>query len=306
MALSAGTKLGPYEIVGALGAGGMGEVYKARDTRLGRVVAIKVLSSAAAADSSFRERFEREARAISRLEHPHICSLHDVGSAPSPEGVGAEPGRPALEFLVMEFLEGETLAARLKRGALKISDTLKIAVEIVGALDSAHRLGIVHRDLKPANIMLTRSGAKLLDFGLAKGAPESDDGTGRTGPRTTSANLTPPWTVLGTFQYLAPEQIERGDTGAGVDIFAFGCVLYEMVTGRKAFDGTGPASVITAILRDHPPPITSLQPAAPPALDRVVRTCLAKDPDARWQTAGDLKRELTWIRAGFMAGLGYR
>ena len=302
MALAGGARLGPYEIVGALGAGGMGEVYRARDTRLERTVAIKILPQGLAADPQFRERFDREARTISSLDHPHICALYDVGE------------QDGTAFLVMQYLEGETLELRLQRGALPLDNALTIAIQIASALDKAHRAGIVHRDLKPGNIMLTKAGAKLLDFGLAKqsvgrallGPPEPAVAVaGPQGPAyvptslpTTPPNLTAQGTILGTFQYMAPEQLEGREADARTDIFAFGAVLYEMLTGKKAFEGKSQASLIGAILKDAPPPISAAQSMAAPALDRVVQTCLAKDPDDRWQTARDLLRELKWIVEG--------
>jgi serine/threonine protein kinase len=287
MALGAGTRLGAYEIVAPIGAGGMGEVYKARDTRLERTVAIKVLAAALAADPEFRERFEREAKSISALNHPNICTLHDVGN------------QDGTEFLVMEFLDGETLAARLAKGALPLAEALKIAAEIAGALDKAHRQGIVHRDLKPGNVMLTKTGSKLLDFGLAKVGPAGAmSGAYATALPTAAAPLTAQGTILGTFQYMAPEQIEGEETDARSDIFAFGALLYEMLTGRKAFSGKSQASLLGAILKDDPPAVSQVQPLAPPVLDHVVRTCLAKDPDARFQTAHDLLLQLKWIAEG--------
>ena len=295
MSLPQGAQLGPYEIVSPVGAGGMGEVYKARDTRLDRTVAIKVLPPHLADDPQFRERFEREARAISQLTDPHICTIHDVGE---------HAGRA---YLVMEFLEGETLAARLAKSALPLDQALRIAIEISGALDSAHRLGIVHRDVKPANVMLTKSGAKLLDFGLAKHGAGGAGGVGGadvargfspaelTASPTLASPLTQQGTILGTFQYMAPEQIEGQEADARSDIFAFGAMLYEMLTGRKAFEGKTQASLIGAILEREPPAVSSIHSLTPPILDRVVRRCLAKDPEARWQSARDLHEELTWI-----------
>jgi serine/threonine protein kinase len=292
MSLPQGAQLGPYEIVSPVGAGGMGEVYKARDTRLDRTVAIKVLPPHLADDPQFRERFEREARAISQLTDPHICTIHDVGE---------HAGRA---YLVMEFLEGETLAARLAKSALPLDQALRIAIEISGALDSAHRLGIVHRDVKPANVMLTKSGAKLLDFGLAKHGAGGAGGAGvargfspaeLTASPTLASPLTQQGTILGTFQYMAPEQIEGQEADARSDIFAFGAMLYEMLTGRKAFEGRTQASLIGAILEREPPAVSSIQSLTPPILDRVVHRCLAKVPDARWQSASDLHEELTWI-----------
>jgi serine/threonine protein kinase/Tol biopolymer transport system component len=281
--VAAGSRLGPYEILAALGAGGMGEVYKARDTRLDRTVAIKILPDALAADPQFRERFDREARTISRLDHPHICALYDVGE------------QDGTSFLVMQYLEGETLEARLKKGTLPLDQALQYAIQIADALATAHKAGIVHRDLKPGNIMLTKAGAKLLDFGLAKaGAPV----IGRVGLSmlpTTPPNLTVQGAILGTFQYMAPEQLEGQDADARTDIFAFGAVVYEMITGKKAFEGKSQASLISAIMSFEPPPISTLQPLTPPVLDRVVKTCLAKDPGDRWQAARDLMHELKWI-----------
>ena len=266
----------------------MGEVYRARDTRLEREVAVKVLPAHMSSSEEMRQRFEREAKAISQLSHPHICALYDVGSH---EGV---------EYLVMELLEGETLAARLARGALPVEQTLRFGVEIADALDKAHRQGIVHRDLKPGNVMLTKSGVKLLDFGLAKAMGPTKQQSGLTALPTVagSPNLTQEGTILGTFQYMAPEQLEGKDADARTDIFAFGAVLYEMATGAKAFTGSSQASLISAILRDEPRPISELQPMTPPALDRVVKTCLAKDPEDRFQTAHDIKLQLAWIAEG--------
>jgi serine/threonine protein kinase len=285
MTLSAGTRLGPYEILSPIGAGGMGEVYRAGDSRLGREVAIKVLPQNLSASPETRQRFEREARTISQLSHPHICTLYDVGR----EG--------ETEFLVMELLEGETLSERLVRGALPLEQALRFGIEVADALDKAHRQGIVHRDLKPANVMLTKSGVKLLDFGLAKAmAPTSSAGSLTALP--TQQGLTQEGTILGTFQYMAPEQLEGKEADARTDIFAFGAVLYEMATGRKAFSGASQASLISAIMQNDPPPISSIQPLTPPGLDRVVKTCLAKDPEDRWQNAGDLRNELKWIAQG--------
>lgn len=281
MPLSPGTRLGPYEILAPLGAGGMGEVYRARDIRLDRTVAIKVLPSHLSSNPERRQRFEREAKAISSLNHPHICTLYDIGHH---EGV---------DFLVMEHLEGETLEERLKKGALPLDQVLGYAVEVADALDKAHRQGLTHRDLKPGNIMLTRSGAKLLDFGLAK--PAATPGSALTAMATGSQPLTTEGTIVGTFQYMAPEQLERNEVDARTDIFAFGTVLYEMATGKKAFEGKTQASVIAAILERDPTPITALQPMTPEALNRVIKKCLAKDPDNRWQTASDLRDELKWI-----------
>jgi Tol biopolymer transport system component len=308
MTIRTGSLLGPYEIGSLIGAGGMGEVYKGRDTRLDRTVAIKVLPQELASSSDVRLRFEREAKAIAALSHPHICSLYDVGR----EG--------ETEYLVMEYLEGETLADRLAKGGLPLEQTLRYGVEIADALDKAHRQGIVHRDLKPGNVMLTRSGVKLLDFGLAKAFGQPLDAAGReqaaagqdpmakirqTGIATLmeSPNLTQEGTILGTFQYMAPEQLEGKAVDARTDIFALGAVLYEIATGRKAFTGSSQASLISAIMTREPEPISTIQPMTPPALDRVVRTCLAKDPEDRWQSAGDVAKELKWIaEAGSQAG----
>ncbi len=309
MSLAPGTRLGPYEIVSPLGAGGMGEVYKARDTRLGRDVAIKVLPSHLSENPEFKQRFEREAKAISQLSHPHICALYDVGSH---EGT---------EYLVMELLEGQNLSDRLEKGPLPTEQVLKFGIEIADALDKAHRQGIVHRDLKPGNIMLTRSGVKLLDFGLAKtlvpgpstrgqayapgGWPEGPGEGVSSLPTELSPSqpLTERGMIQGTFQYMAPEQLEGKGADRRTDIFAFGCVLYEMATGKKAFTGSSRASLIGAIMNAEPPSISSLQPMTPPALDRVVKTCLAKDPDDRFQDAHDVKLQLEWIaEAGSQAG----
>ena len=304
MPLSAGTRLGPYEILSALGAGGMGEVYKARDTRLDRLVAVKILPPALAADPQFRERFDREARAISQLTHPHICTLYDVGrsEARSPEGLRhaatdvAKGFSPAeVDFLVMEYLEGETLADRLKKGALPLDDALTIAIQIGDALSTAHRAGIVHRDLKPGNIMLVKAGAKLLDFGLAKANGPAVASAGLSMLPTTPANLTAQGTILGTFQYMAPEQLEGQEADARTDIFTFGAVLYEMLTGKKAFEGKSHASLIGAIMHADPPPVSQVQPVAPASLNRIVATCLAKVPDDRWQSAHDVTLELKWV-----------
>jgi Tol biopolymer transport system component len=284
--LTAGTKLGPYEIVSSLGAGGMGEVYKARDARLDRTVAIKVLPPALAADAEFRDRFDREARAVSQLDHPHICALYDIGQDHD------------TSYLVMQYLDGETLDNRLKAGALPLDQALKTAIEIAGALDAAHRAGIIHRDLKPGNVILTRAGAKLLDFGLAKTLPAVTSGSVSMMQTTPAAGMTAQGTILGTFQYMSPEQIEGEAVDARSDIFAFGAVLYEMVTGRKAFAGKTQASLLGAILKDEPPPVSQVQAMTPPALDYLVRTCLAKDPDGRFQTAHDVWLQLRWIAEG--------
>jgi eukaryotic-like serine/threonine-protein kinase len=296
MPLSPGSKLGPYEVIAPLGAGGMGEVYRARDTRLGRDVAIKVLPAHLSARPEIRARFEREAKTISSLNHPNICALYDVGRAPGEAGSGD------VDFLVMELVEGETLAQRLEKGTLPVAEVMKIGAQVADALDRAHRAGVVHRDLKPGNVMLTRAGAKLMDFGLARA-------TGMAGPAgasgvtmaalsqspTVAQPLTAEGTIVGTFQYMAPEQLEGREADARADIWAFGCVLYEMATGRRAFDGQSQASLIGSIMKDEPRPLSEVAPLAPPALDRVVKRCLAKDPDDRWQSAADIKHELHWI-----------
>jgi eukaryotic-like serine/threonine-protein kinase len=296
-----GQKLGPYEVLAKLGEGGMGEVYRARDTRLDRTVAIKVLSSQLAADPQFRQRFEREARAISALDHPHICSLYDVGeqiaSPTAPETGAPQP----IAFLVMQYLEGETLADRLVSGPLPLDQALQYAIQIADALDKAHRAGIVHRDLKPGNIMLTKSGVKLLDFGLAKAAAPIASG-GLSMLPTTPPGLTAQGAILGTLQYMAPEQLEGRDTDARTDIFAFGAVLHEMVTGKRVFEGRSQAGLISAIMSAQPAVVSSLQPLAPTALDHIVARCLAKDVDERWQSAHDLKLQLTWIAEGKSGG----
>ena len=281
MALTAGTRLGPYEIAYQLGAGGMGEVYRATDTRLDRTVAIKVLPEHLADDPQRRERFEREAKAVSSLNHPHICTLHDVGE------------QDGVHYLVMEYVEGDTLQQRLEKGRLPLDQALEYAIQIADALDKAHRQGVVHRDLKPGNIMITKSGTKLLDFGLAKlkatGGPLDQLSTIEE-----KEPLTADGEILGTLQYMAPEQLEGKESDTRTDIFAFGAVVYEMVTGRKAFVGTSQASLIAAIMQNDPRSMSELQELVPPPLDRLVRQCLAKDPDNRWQTAADLMRELTW------------
>src|SRR6266487_5875972 len=285
MSLSSGARLGPYEILSPLGAGGMGEVYKARDTRLERVVAIKVLPSHLSSSPEVRQRFEREAKTISALSHPHICALYDVGN------------QDGVEYLVMEYLEGETLADRLAGGPLPTEQTLRYGIEIADALDEAHRQGIVHRDLKPGNVMLTKSGVKLLDFGLAKAIAPAVPPAEVTSFPTEAArsNLTEEGTIAGTLQYMAPEQLEGKKADPRTDIFAFGVVLYEMATGKKAFSGTSPASLTSSILTAEPQPISMVQPMTPPALDHVVKTCLAKVPDDRWQSARDVSSELKWV-----------
>src|SRR5271169_2607079 len=272
MPLLPGTHLGPYEITGPLGSGGMGEVYRARDTRLERTVAIKILPKEMSADPTRKQRFEREAKAISNLNHPNICTLHDVGS------------QDGVEYLVLELVEGETLEKRLEKGPLATEVLLRYGVEIADALEKAHRSGVIHRDLKPSNIMLTKSGAKLLDFGLAKwstiGPSEAETLKTLTG---TPENLTEQGTLVGTIRYMAPEQLEGRKVDSRTDLFAFGEVLYEMATGVPAFSGKSKASLIAAILTEDPSRMTQLQPMCPPPLDQLVRSCLAKDPDERWQ-----------------------
>jgi eukaryotic-like serine/threonine-protein kinase len=284
MTISPGTRLGPYEIVAPIGAGGMGEVYRALDTRLDRQVAVKILPAEFAQNAQRKIRFEREAKTISHLSHPNICTLFDVGE----------------NYIVMELLEGESLADRLARGPLPLSEFLKYGAQIAEALGKAHREGIVHRDLKPGNIMLTRSGAKLLDFGLAKTttAPVAADGA------TVQKPLTQEGTILGTYQYMAPEQLAGEEPDARTDIFALGAILYEMATGKRAFEGKTKTSLIAAIVSGEPKPMHELQPLTPPALEHVVKKCLAKEPDDRWQSATDIAEELRWIsEAGSQAGV---
>ncbi len=282
MSMQPSSRLGPYEIISTIGAGGMGEVYRAIDTRLDRTVAVKILPEHLAGNPRLHERFEREARAISSLSHPHICPLYDVGH------------QDGIDYLVMEYLEGETLASRLKKGPLPVDQMLQYAIQITDALDTAHKHGVIHRDLKPSNIMLTKSGARLLDFGLAK-VRVAEAPAGMAALPTQASPLTGEGIILGTLQYMAPEQLEGGEADARTDIFALGAVIYEMATGRKAFDSTSQASLIAAILEREPPPISTVQPVAPPALDHVVRSCLAKQPDDRWQTSHDVLLELKWI-----------
>src|SRR5258708_2752742 len=287
MAILAGRRLGPYEILSAIGAGGMGEVYKARDTRLDRIVAIKVLPTHLADRAELRERFEREARTIASLNHPHICTLHDIGQ------------QDGIDYLVMEYLEGETLGHRLGKGALPLEHVLQYAIAIADALDKAHRKGVTHRDLKPANIMLTKTGTKLLDFGLAKLKQEVAPANVQLSQLPTASDpLTAHGAIVGTLQYMAPEQLEGKEVDARTDIFAFGAVVYEMATRKRAFEGKSQASVISAIMSSEPVSMSSLQPMTPPALDRVVKRCLAKETDERWQSANDLTNELKWIAEG--------
>jgi serine/threonine protein kinase len=283
MPLSAGKRLGSYEILATIGVGGMGEVYRARDIRLDRIVAIKVLADRMAGHPDLRERFEREAKAISRLTHPHICTLYDVGSD------------DGTEFLVMEYLDGETAAQRLASGPIPPQQLLRYGAEIAEALERAHRQGITHRDLKPANVMLTKAGAKLLDFGLAKFKPVAIERDAASA-FTRATEITGSGVIVGTLQYMAPEQIEGATVDHRADIFALGATLYEMATGKKAFDGRSQASLIGAILRDEPRPISELEPLSPPLLDGIVATCLEKDPDNRWQSAGDIGRQLRLLQ----------
>ena len=300
MQLSPGHRLGPYEIVSPLGAGGMGEVYRARDTRLGRDVAVKVLPQHLSSNPEVRARFEREAKTVSSLNHPNICTLFDVGR----DG--------EIDYLVMELVDGETLATRLTHGALPLTDTLRIGSQVADALDRAHRAGVVHRDLKPGNIMLTRSGAKLMDFGLARAVGLANPNGLSTGVTvgaltqspTVAQPLTAEGTIIGTFQYMPPEQLEGKETDARSDVWAFGCVLYEMATGKRAFDGKSQASLITSIMGSQPEPISHVTPMTPPALERVVSAMLAKDPADRVQSAHDVKLQLQWIaEGGSTAGL---
>src|ERR1700722_1120027 len=281
MPLARGTKLGPHEIIAPLGAGGMGEVSRARDTRLDREVAIKILPNHLSSDSEARQRLEREAKTVSGLNHPNICVLHDIGH------------QDGIDFIVMECLEGETLEQRLVKGPLPLNDVLKYGAQIADALDKAHGSGVVHRDLKPGNVMLTKSGAKLLDFGLAK----------PTLPLATMATLTQagsPITqqgmIVGTFQYMSPEQVGGHELDSRSDIFSLGVVLYEMMTGRKAFPGKSQLSVPSAILEKEPEPVSAIAPLTPPGVDHAIRRCLAKDAEDRCQSARDVASELNWIR----------
>src|SRR5262245_52797545 len=290
MSLAAGTRLGPYGRSRPLGAGGTGEVYRARDTRLGREVAVKVLPAGLSSSPEVRARFEREARTVSSLNHPHICTLHDVGR----EG--------ETDFLVMELVDGESLAQRLARGALPPAEVLKFGGQIADALDRAHRAGVIHRDLKPGNVMLTKSGAKLMDFGLARptglkgpAAANSATGASLTESPTVAAPLTAEGTLVGTFQYMPPEQLEGKEADARSDIWSLGCVLYEMATGKRAFEGGSQASLIAAVMHQEPPPASQVAPLSSPALDRLIQACLAKDPDDRIQTAHDIRLQLGWI-----------
>ena len=284
MALAPGTKLGPYEIQSPLGVGGMGEVYRARDTRLERTVAIKILPAQFSTDPVRKQRFEREAKTISSLNHPHICVLHDVGS------------QDGVDYLVMECVEGETLAKRLEKGPLPLDQALKYGAQIADALDKANRSGVIHRDLKPGNIMLTPTGAKLLDFGLAK--PASAPASAATLTAVQAAPVTEEGTIVGTFQYMSPEQVEGKEVDGRSDIFSLGAVLYEMWTGKRAFEGKSQLSVASAILEKEPEPISTAKPMTPPALDHAIKKSLAKLPDERWQSASDLASELKWVAEG--------
>jgi serine/threonine protein kinase/Tol biopolymer transport system component len=286
-----GQSLGPYEVVESIGSGGMGEVFRARDTRLDREVAIKVLPPGMEQDEERRGRFEREARIISQLNHPHICTLHDIGLERDQH------------YLVMELLDGESLADRLQKGPLPLSQALRFGTQVAEALDAAHRQGITHRDLKPANVMLTKSGAKLLDFGLARAGTEAPPVADSTSLPTAVRPLTEKGTVMGTFQYMAPEQLEGLPADERTDIFALGVLLFEMVTGRKAFEGATRTSLIAAIVSSQPPPASSVVAVSPPGLDHVIQKCLEKDRDDRWQSAHDVAGELRWIaQAGSQSG----
>src|SRR5712692_8660793 len=286
MPLAPGTKLGPYEIATPLGAGGMGEVYRARDTRLERTVAIKILPAQFSTDSVRKQRFGREAKTISSLNHPHICVLYDVGS------------QDGVDYLVMECVDGETLAKRLEKGPLPLDQVLKYGMQIADALDKAHRSGVIHRDLKPGNIMLTPTGAKILDFGLAKSAAALTSVATLTAAVTQSSPMTEQGSIVGTFQYMSPEQVEGKELDGRSDLFSLGAVLYEMVTGQRAFQGKSQLSVASAILEKEPVPISSIKPMTPPALDHAIRRALAKEVERRWQSAADLAGELQWIAEG--------
>src|SRR2546428_4384389 len=294
MALTSGTKLGPYEIFALLGAGGMGEVYRARDTLLDRTVAIKVLASHLSSSPELKQRMEREAKAIPSLNHPHICHLYDIGS------------QDGTDYMVMEFLEGEPLAERLRKGAMPLNEIFKTGIAVPGAGPVETRQGIVHRDLKPGTIMLTQGGSKLMDFGLAKplGLRNTATGSGAAPSFTAAATLSGPsplsplttaGSIIGTIQYMSPEQIEGKEADARSDIFAFGAVLYEMATGKRAFQGKSHLSTASSILEKDPDPISTIQPLAPKALEHTIQTCLAKDPEERFQSAHDLKLQLLWL-----------
>lgn len=319
--VASGARLGPYQIISQIGAGGMGEVWRARDTRLDRDVAIKILPAALASNAQFKLRFEREARTISQLNHSHICVLHDVGEAKlelsggedmetgdgAPTGSGASPAAeaPTVSYLVMELLEGESLADRISKGPLPLPEVLRYGAQIAEALDRAHRAGVVHRDLKPGNIMITKSGAKLLDFGLAKSGSFAIPPPGLSNLPTEHKPLTQEGAVLGTFQYMSPEQLAGEEADSRSDIWALGCVLYEMSTGSRAFKGKNRTSLIGAIVGGQPQPVAQIRPQTPPPLDHLIVKCLEKDPDDRWQSAHDIAEELRWFgEAGSQAGAG--
>ena len=299
------TRLGPYEIVSHIGSGGMGEVYKARDTRLDRIVAIKVLAAHHWENTLVKKRFEREARAISQISHPHICALYDIGEV-DVESIGAiiDQTSPVaatggkISYLVMEYLEGETLASKISKGPLTTELILRYAMEIADALDAAHRQAIVHRDLKPGNIMLTKSGTKLLDFGMAKYQEATTSESALSHLQTIDNPLTAEGFAPGTLQYMAPEQLEGKIADARTDIFSLGVIIHEMATGQRAFKAHSQAGLISAIMNSEPLPISSIQSTIPPALDHVVKTCLAKDPENRWHSANDVKLQLRWITEG--------
>ena len=283
MSLPPGTRLGPYEILELAGAGGMGEVYKARDTRLRRTVALKMASPHVGDDPEVRAKFLREARAAAALNHPHICAIHDVASV------------DGHDFIVMEYLDGETLEQRLRRGRLPLSELFDVAIAIAEAMLAAHREGIIHRDLKPSNVMLTRGGPKLLDFGIAK---QRDLLRAGSTPASIEATATIEGSLVGTVPYMAPEQLEGRHADARSDIFAFGSMLFEMATGRRAFDGASTAALVAAILAERRPQPSDVQPSMPRALDRIISACLARNPDDRWQHVADLLRELRWSKDG--------
>ncbi len=286
MSIETGKQLGHYRIIGSAGAGGMGEVYKATDTRLDREVAIKVLHAKVANSADIKERFEREAKVIAGLNHPNICTLFDIGS---------EDG---IDYLVMEYIEGETLSDRLAEGPLPSEELLTVAIQIADALDKAHKQGLVHRDLKPGNVMLTKEGAKLLDFGLAKFTPQAGFLDALSSAETRTTPLTTQGAIIGTLQYMSPEQLEGEEADARSDIFAFGATLYQMATGQNAFEGKSRASLIASVLKEQPRDISEISSKTPLALEKVIKQCLSKDPEQRWQSAGDLKRSLELIRDG--------
>src|SRR5262245_8206192 len=304
MNLGPGTRLGPYELTCTLGQGGMGEVYKATDTRLNRTVAIKVLPPRVSDDLDLKARFEREAQTIAGLNHPNICTLHDVGrDVPKPagsSGSGVPVSGTPIEFLVLEYLEGETVKDRIARGPMPLTEALTAGIAIANALVRAHQAGIVHRDLKPANVMLTKNGPKLLDFGLAKWTADNEH---TLAAMPTRADVTAKGTMLGTLQYMAPEQIEGREADSRTDIFAFGALLYEMVAGKRAFEGKSQATLIAAIMSHDPRPLSLLSPMSPPALEHVAERCLAKNPDDRWQSAHSLVVQLQWIAFGDSRGI---